>query len=174
MNFESLYFHFLQFLCFRYRYFSLTLSIKLFYNIQMQAVMYKKSLVTLVEFSLVVHFLGGYGPKILNIERNWWSKVSPKFSLVRLRQLLIHVLCLFMALFPDDAGAGIQVSFLLSLDVTKCGQKQWKEGASRDHSNLSSVIQFLSYKRKYYAKSISRFSFGWKMDRHLLLDTTIK
>ena len=42
MNFESLYFHFLQFLCFSYLKFSLTFSIKLFYNIQMQAVMYKK------------------------------------------------------------------------------------------------------------------------------------
>ena len=38
-----------------------------------------------------------------NIERslNWWSKVSSKFSLVRLRQLLIHVPCLFMALFSS-------------------------------------------------------------------------
>ena len=99
-----------------------------------------------------------------NIERslNWWSKVSSKFSLVRLRQLLIHVPCLFMALF---SSARMQQVLWMWPNADKNNENK-RRSTSRDHSNLSSVIQFLSYKRKYYAKTKSIPGFlPWKMDR---------
>ena len=78
-----------------------------------------------------------------NIERspNWWSKVSSKFSLVRLRQLLIHVPCLFMALFSSARMQQVYSGWSSGCDQMRTKTMKIREGA---HPEITAICPLSS------------------------------